>query len=77
MSVKKFAGKIVSNKMMGTVVVAIELPKRHPIYGKMIKNTKRIKAHTDEAYMLGAEVEIVETSPFSKEVSFKVVKENK
>lgn len=73
MSVKKFMGKIVSNKMKNTVVVAVELPRRHPIYGKMIKNTKRVKAHTAEMYQVGTVVEIVETKPFSKEVSFEVV----
>lgn len=73
MSVKKFTGKIMSNKMKDTVVVAVELPKRHPIYGKMIKNTKRIKAHAMGLYQVGTVVEIMETKPFSKEVSFKVI----
>jgi len=72
MSVKKFSGKIVSNKMKDTVVVTVELPRRHPIYGKMIKHTKRLKAHTTELYPLGTMVEIVETKPFSKQVAFKV-----
>ncbi len=73
MSVKKFIGKVVSTKMKSTVVVAVEMPKRHPIYGKMIKNTKRIKARTVDSVQTGATVEIVETRPFSKEVSFRVV----
>ena len=73
MSVKKFIGKVVSTKMKGTVVVAVEMPKRHPIYGKTIKNTKKIKARTVDSVQTGATVEIVETRPFSKEVSFRVV----
>lgn len=73
MSVKKYIGKIVSNKMMGSVVVAVEMPKRHPIYRKLIKNTKRIKAHADTTFALGSVVEIVETKPYSKQVSFKVL----
>jgi small subunit ribosomal protein S17 len=76
MSVKKFSGTIVSNKMKNTVIVAVELPRRHPIYGKMIKHTKRFKAHATVLYPVGAVVDIVETKPFSKEVSF-AVKENK
>ena len=76
MSVKKFIGKIMSNKMKDTVVVAVELPRRHPIYGKMIKHTKRIKAHATGLYQVGAVVEIMETKPFSKEVSFVVTSAN-
>lgn len=73
MSIKKFVGKIVSNKMKDTIVVAVEMPKRHPIYGKMIKNTKRLKAHSVVAHQVGEIVAVVETRPFSKQVSFKVV----
>ncbi|PIS22247.1 30S ribosomal protein S17 [candidate division WWE3 bacterium CG08_land_8_20_14_0_20_41_10] len=76
MSVKTFTGKIVSNKMKDTVVVAVELPRRHPIYGKMIKHTKRFKAHADKLYEMGAVVQITETSPFSKQVAFKIVTES-
>ncbi len=73
MSVKTFKGKIVSNKMTKTVVVAVEMPKRHPIYEKTIKNTKRIKARDDIGLSVGDEVIIEECRPFSKEVSFKVI----
>ena len=73
MSVKKFVGKVVSNKMVSTIVVAVEIPKRHPIYHKLIKNTKRIKAHVDAPVELGSVVEIVETKPYSKRVAFKVL----
>jgi small subunit ribosomal protein S17 len=73
MSVKKFTGQVVSNKMQDTVVVAVELPRRHPIYGKMLKNTKRLKAHATQLYPVGTVVSIVETKPFAKQVSFAVL----
>ncbi|MBW6441676.1 30S ribosomal protein S17 [Patescibacteria group bacterium] len=73
MSIKTFKGKIVSNKMQKTVVVAIEMPKRHPIYEKTIKYTKRIKARDDIGLSVGDEIIIEECKPFSKEVSFRVV----
>ena len=73
MSIKTFKGKIVSNKMQKTVVVAVEMPKRHPIYEKTIKYTKRIKARDDLGLSVGDEVIIEECRPFSKEVSFRVV----
>jgi len=73
MSSKKFTGKVVSNKMKNTVVVAVEQPKRHPIYGKLMKNTKRIKAHTESPVKVNDVVEIVETRPYSKQVSFMIV----
>lgn len=75
MSVKTFKGKIVSNKMQKTVVVAVEMPKKHPIYDKAIKSTKRIKAHDDIGLSVGDEVIIEECKPYSKKVSFKVVGE--
>ncbi len=74
MSAKKYIGKVVSNKMKSTVVVAVELPKRHPVYGKLMKNTKRFKAHSDLPMEVGDLVEIVETRPYSRRVAFKVVK---
>jgi small subunit ribosomal protein S17 len=73
MSSKRFVGVVVSNKMKDTVVVTVEQPKRHPIYGKIIKNTKRIKAHTAEPLKLNEVVEIMETRPYAKQVAFKVL----
>lgn len=77
MSVKTFTGKVVSTKMVSTVVVAVELPKRHPIYNKLIKNTKRLKVHADEPVELGSLVEIAETKPYAKQVAFKVIRKVK
>lgn len=77
MSAKKFIGKVVSNKMINTVVVAVEMPKRHPIYMKIMKNTRRIKAHVTKPVGVGSTVEIMETKPYSRFVSFKVLGEVK
>jgi len=73
MSSKKFKGKIVSVKMQKSVVVAVELPKRHPIYGKIVKNTRRFKARNEIEAVLGNNVLIQECRPFSKDVTWKVV----
>lgn len=73
MSVKTFKGKIISNKMQKTVVVAIESPKKHPKYNKRIKSTTKLKARDDIGVMIGDEVVIEECKPFSKDVSFKVL----
>ncbi len=68
-------GKVVSNKMDKTVVVAIEHQKKHPIYKKNYKVTNTFKAHDeDNACMPGDVVEIVETRPISKDKHFSVQK---
>ncbi len=73
MSSKKFKGKIVSAKMQKSVVVAVELPRRHPIYDKIVKNTRRFKARNEMEAVLGNNVLIQECKPFSKDVTWKVV----
>lgn len=72
MSVKTLKGKVVSNKMQKTVVVAVDMPKRHPIYDKIVKRTKRLKARDEIGVKDGDMVIIEECKPYSKEVSFKV-----
>ena len=59
--------------MQKTVVVAIEMPKKHGVYGKTIKSTKRLKARTEQELKIGAEVRICERAPLSKEVKWEVV----
>jgi len=68
-------GKVVSNKMEQTVVVAINQVIRHPLYGKTMRRTKKFKAH-DEANEcgIGDTVEIMETRPISKEKRWRVVR---
>ena len=67
-------GVVVGDKMQKTVVVAIERRVRHPVYGKMMTRTKKLKAH-DEANSakLGDTVRIMETRPLSKDKRFRVV----
>jgi small subunit ribosomal protein S17 len=61
-------GKVTSNKMDKTVVVVVETLKRHPLYKKVVKHTKKFKAHDEKnECSLGDLVKIVETRPLSKE----------
>ena len=67
-------GKVVSDKMDKTIVVAIEDNVRHPKYGKIIKRTVKIHAH-DEANICGVgdTVEVMETRPLSKTKRWRLV----
>lgn len=67
-------GLVVSDKMQKTVVVAIERRVPHPVYGKMVTQTTRLKAH-DEANdaKVGDTVRIMETRPLSKDKRWRVV----
>jgi small subunit ribosomal protein S17 len=67
MAVKERVGLVVSNKMLKTVVVAVENRSPHPKYGKIIVKTKRFKAHDPEnKCQQGDRVRIRETRPLSK-----------
>jgi small subunit ribosomal protein S17 len=67
-------GTVVSDKMQKTVVVAIERRYPHPVYGKMVTRTKRVKAHDEEnAAKAGDTVRIMETRPLSKDKRWRVV----
>lgn len=59
-------GKVVSNKMNKTVVVAITRQVPHKAYGKIIRKTKKVYAHDEKACSVGDLVRIVETRPLSK-----------
>jgi small subunit ribosomal protein S17 len=66
-------GLVVSNKMVKTVVVAVEARKVHPLYKKAIRLTKKYKAHDENsACKIGDKVKIVETRPLSKEKRWRV-----
>lgn len=67
-------GVVVSDKMEKTIVVAIKTLVRHPLYGKMVKQTTKFKAH-DEKNMcqIGDTVKIMETRPISKDKNWRVV----
>ena len=65
---KTRVGKVVSDKMDKTIVVAIEDNVKHPVYGKVIKRTVKFKAHDENNEGgIGAMVMIMETRPLSKE----------
>jgi small subunit ribosomal protein S17 len=66
-------GKVVSDKMDKTVVVAVENRVRHPLYGRTIRRTARFKAHdeTNDAHV-GDTVEITDSRPISKEKKWRV-----
>ena len=67
-------GFVVSDKMQKTVVVALERRVAHPVYGKMITRTSRVKAHDEEnAAKTGDRVRIMETRPLSKDKRWRVV----
>lgn len=67
-------GKVVSDKMEKTVVVAVERLVQHPIYGKSVKQTDRFKAHDENNDShTGDTVKIMETRPLSKDKRWRVV----
>jgi len=71
---KTRTGIVVSDKMTKTVVVAIERRVKHPVYGKMMTRTKKLKAHDEEnSAKTGDTVRIMETRPLSKDKRFRVV----
>src|SRR5690349_16190383 len=63
---RRLVGRVVSNKMDKTVVVAIERRKLHPIYKKVVRTTKKIMAHDESNEIeIGALVRVVESRPLS------------
>ena len=71
---KVMIGKVVSDKMDKTVVVAVETSVRHKMYNKIVKRTYKLKAH-DEANecKIGDTVKVMETRPLSKDKRWRVV----
>ena len=71
---KTRVGVVVSDKMQKTVVVAIDRRVPHPVYGKMVTRTTRLKAHDEEnSAKTGDTVRIMETRPLSKDKRWRVV----
>lgn len=67
-------GKVVSNKMDKTIVVAIENSVKHPLYGKIVKRTYKLKAHDENNECnIGDRVKVMETRPLSKEKRWRLV----
>ena len=71
---KTRVGKVVSDKMDKTIVVAIEDNVKHPLYKKIIKNTVKFKAHDENNEgRIGDRVLVMETRPLSKDKRWRVV----
>ncbi|MGD9678272.1 MAG: 30S ribosomal protein S17 [Vulcanibacillus sp.] len=67
-------GKVVSDKMDKTIVVSVETHKKHLLYGKRIKYTKKFKAHDENNQAkIGDIVKIMETKPLSKDKCWRLV----
>ncbi len=72
---KTRVGKVVSNKMDKTIVVAIVDSVQHPLYKKIIKRTIKFKAHDENNQCnIGDRVEIMETRPISKDKRWRLVR---
>ena len=72
---KTRVGKVVSDKMDKTIVVAIEDNGMHPLYKKIIKRTVKFKAHDENNTAgIGDKVEIMETRPISKDKRWRLVR---
>jgi len=72
---KTRSGCVISNRMDKTVVVAVETPKRHPLYKKTIKRVVKYKAHDENnECRQGDIVSIVETRPLSRQKRWRVAK---
>ena len=71
---KTQVGKVVSDKMDKTIVVAIEDSVKHPLYNKIVKRTVRLKAHDEKNEAgIGDRVKVMETRPLSKDKRWRVV----
>ena len=71
---KTRTGKVVSNKMDKTIVVAVVDTVKHPLYGKIIKRTYKLKAHDEEnTCKIGDRVRVMETRPLSKDKRWRLV----
>ena len=71
---KTRVGKVVSNKMDTTIVVAVENHVKHPLYGKIVKKTYKLKAHDENHECgIGDTVKVMETRPLSKDKRWRLV----
>ncbi len=67
-------GTVVSNKMDKTIVVAIAYNVKHPLYGKIVKRTYKLKAHDEtNSCGIGDRVKVMETRPLSKQKRWRLV----
>ena len=67
-------GKVVSDKMDKTIVVTVENHVKHPLYGKIVKKTYKLKAHDENNECgIGDTVKVMETRPLSKDKRWRLV----
>ena len=67
-------GKVVSDKMDKTIVVAVVDNVKHPLYGKIVKRTYKLKAHDENnECKMGDRVKVMETRPLSKDKRWRLV----
>ncbi len=71
---KVYTGRVVSDKMDKTITVLVETYKKHPLYGKRVKYSKKFKAHDElNEAKVGDIVRIMETRPLSRTKRFRLV----
>lgn len=71
---KTRVGKVVSDKMDKTIVVAVQDNVKHPLYGKIVKKTYKLKAHDENNECnVGDRVKVMETRPLSKDKRWRLV----
>lgn len=71
---KTRTGTVVSDAMDKTVVVAVERTVRHPVYGRIIRRTMKLKAHDEgNECHIGDKVKVMETRPLSREKRWRVI----
>lgn len=67
-------GKVTSDKMDKTIVVSIETSVKHPLYGKIVKRTNKLKAHDENnECTIGDRVKVMETKPLSKDKRWRLI----
>ena len=71
---KTRTGKVISNKMQKTIVVAVQDNVKHPLYNKIVKRTYKLKAHDENNECnIGDTVKVMETRPLSKDKRWRLV----
>ena len=71
---KTRTGKVISNKMDKTIVVAVQDNVKHPLYNKIVKRTYMLKAHVENnECLIGVVVKVMETRPLSKDKRWRLV----
>ena len=71
---KTRVGNVISDKMDKTIVVAVVDNVKHPLYGKIVKRTRKVKVHDEEnTCKMGDRVRVMETRPLSKDKRWRLV----